>query len=366
MKILILSNFGMGMFKFRLELVKKLLDEKHEVIISFPRDEYANAFIEIGCAFFDSPLDRRGINPIKDIELIFNYHKLIKKVKPDLVFSYTIKPNIYGGLVSRINKVPFIPTVTGLGSTFQAKGALHLVITLLYKFSIRKSKCIIFQNRHNKEIFEKKIFKHQNSIIVSGSGVNIDNYQYIDYPKNNGVTRFIYVGRIMKDKGIDELLKAARILLNDRYNVTFDFVGFCESGYDEVIDRHVREGIITFHGPQKDVKQYIAQSHALVLPSHHEGLSNVLLEASAIGRPVIASNIPGCIETFEDRVTGFSFEVRDTQSLLITLKEFISLEYQAKENMGINARKKIISDFNRNDVVQQYLNQINIIKGEKR
>lgn len=365
MKILMLSNFGLGLYKFRSELIQKLISHGHELHVAFPKDNYEGKIKDLGCFFWNTPIDRRGMNPLKDIKLLYSYKTIIKKVQPNLVMTFTVKPNIYGGLITRLYKIPTISTITGLGTSLNKSIILKFMITFLYKISLKKSFCVFFQNETNKEFFAQSILTNQRMILVPGSGVNIKEFSYSDYPIDDKIIRFIYIGRIMKEKGIVELIEAFRILHREYENLQLDIIGFCEDGLDNLINESVKEGIINYYGQQDNIIPYIEKSHALVLPSHHEGLSNVLLEACSIGRPVLASNIPGCIEVFDDGISGFAFAVNDVKSLIDALRLFITLDYEKKRTMGLEARKKISNHFDRNLVIEKYIEQIKVIEENK-
>jgi galacturonosyltransferase len=357
-KILILANSASGLYDFRNELILKLLKE-NEVYISLPDEEKCPELANEGCKVYHTDIDRRGVNPATDINLIKAYHKLIKDIKPDMVLTYTIKPNIYGGLCCRKSKTPYIVNITGLGSVFENGGMIQKIVVLLYKAALKSAKCVFFQNKTNQEIFEKFGIKGKNTRLVPGSGVNLDRHFLEQYPDSNTPVKFLYVGRIMKEKGIDEILYAASKLKESYENVQFEIVGKYEDDYKSVIEEYENKGIIHVTDYQKNIHPYYKEAWAVLMPSYHEGMSNVILEAAATGRPVIASDIPGCREGFDDGVTGFAAKARDGESLYQAMDKFMKLSYEEKVAMGQAARNKISIEFDRKKVVDAYLGQIN-------
>ncbi|SFC10762.1 galacturonosyltransferase [Alkalibacterium subtropicum] len=360
-KVLILSNFGMGLYKFRKELLKELIDQGHNVYVSLPDDDYIPLLKSMGCNYIESNLDRRGKNPISDIRLMLSYIRMIHNIKPDIVLTYTIKPNIYGGMACRFTNTPYLPNITGLGTAIENQGMMQKLTLSLYKMGLKKADSVFFQNKSNKEFFcEKEILKSA-PIVIPGSGVNLEEHQIEEYPLEDNTIRLLYIGRIMKNKGIDELLDASR-RFKDNNKLEFHIVGFCEENYLKELEELDDEGVIHYHGQQNDVHKFIKDAHATILPSYHEGLSNVLLESASAGRPVLASNVDGCKETFDEGISGFGFDVKSTESLVETIKTFINLPYEKKKDMGAAGRKKIETEFDRNIVIQSYLKQIKITK----
>lgn len=356
MKVVFAANIGLGLYKFRKELIKTLVDSGHDVYVILPNDQYSVYLEKLGCKVVHINIDRRGINPVKDFNTFISYINLFKKIKPDYVFTYTIKPNIYGGLAASLTKTPYSATITGLGTAMESTSYLSKVLQKLYAISLKNANSVFFQNETNaKHFLDNKLYDGSVKL-VPGSGVNISEYNLIQYPKESENIKFLFVGRLMKAKGIEELLSVSLEIYKTNPTVEFHIVGFADDDYDHGVDSEYPN--VIFHGEQEDVKPYIERSHALVLPSHHEGLANVLLEAASIGRPVIASNIPGCIETFEDRKSGMAFEVKNEQALFETLIEFIELPHQVKREMGLKGRAKIEKEFDRNIVIEKYVNQI--------
>lgn len=354
-KILILANSSGGLYDFRNELVLKLLEE-YQVTVSLPDEVRTKELSEEGCKVIYTPINRRGVNPLEDLKLLQSYRRIIKQETPDLILTYTIKPNIYGGFCSRFMKIPYISTVTGLGSTFQRKGMLLKMIVAMYRVGLKKAECIFFQNEENKNIFKRYNIKGKDSRLVSGSGVNLKRHNFEPYPEGDEI-HFLFVGRMMKEKGIEELLSAAKELHGQ--NAIFELLGYCDENYQDRLNAEEKDGVIKQLGFDPDVHEYIKNCSALVLPTYHEGMSNVLMEASATGRPVIASNISGCMEIFEEGVTGFGAEPGSSEDLICAIRKFQALSVEERAAMGRNARTKMEREFDRNKVVGVYINEIN-------
>ena len=360
-KILILANNDVGLYRFRKELIESLLDQGYEVYISLPAGYYVEKLCHMGCVFFDTPIDRRGTNPITDLKLIFYYKTLIKNIKPDVVLTYTIKPNVYGGIACKSSNTPYIANVTGLGTSIENGGLLQKTTLALYANSLRKAACVFFQNETNRQFFIDKHIVTGKTRLIPGSGVNLKYHCFEEYPDSDNIIKFLFIGRIMKDKGIDELLEAAQKVKCMYPNVQFDLVGYCEENYTKRLSDFENRGIIKYHGQQDDVHSFIKGAHAIIHPSYHEGMANVLLEAASTGRPVLASNIPGCRETFDEGVSGYGFEVKNTAALVNTIEKFIRLPYKNKKQMGIAGRAKVECEFDRQIVIDSYMEEINKI-----
>lgn len=358
MKVLVLSNFGMGLYKFRKELLQELIKQGHDVVVSLPNDEYVPMLENLGCKYIESKVDRRGTNPVADLKLLSTYLRIIKKIKPDIVLTYTIKPNVYGGIACRIMKTPYLPNITGLGTAVENKGMMQRITLGLYKVGLKNAKCVFFQNEPNRQFFIGRRIIKDKSKVIPGSGVNLEQHRFEEYPEDEENIRLIFIGRIMKAKGIDELLVAAKQVKEENKNVEFHLIGFCEERYSEKLRELNDSGIIHYHGQQDDVHKFIKDSHATILPSYHEGMSNVLLESASTGRPVLASKIAGCKETFDDEISGFGFEVKSVDALVGTINKFLELPHEKKKIMGLAGRKKMEQEYDRKIVIDAYLEQI--------
>ncbi|HDR3889418.1 TPA: glycosyltransferase family 4 protein [Bacillus cereus] len=358
-KVLILANNDVGLYKFRKELIKELL-EKYEVYISLPDGEFINELKEMGCKFINTPISRRGTNPITDLKLIYNYWEIINKVKPDVVLTYTIKPNIYGGLMCRVNRIPYIANITGLGTAVENHGALQRITLFLYKMALKKAKCVFFQNKENESFINERIFI-SNYKLLPGSGVNLEQYSVLDYPSTETVN-FLFIARVMKEKGIDQYLDAAKYIREKYPNTVFHILGFYEDEYEEKLKIMHEKGIIQYHGMQSDVKEFHKLSHCTIHPTYYpEGMSNVLLESAACGRPIITTDRSGCREIVEHGENGLIVKQQNSQDLIEKIESFLGMEWQDKEKMGLAGRKKVEKEFDRNIVLNAYVEVINKI-----
>ncbi len=358
-RVLILSNHFITLYNFRKELIKKLVEDGHEVFISMPKFEENTFFSDMGCKIIETPVDRRGINPIKDIGLIINYIKIMKKVKPDIIFSYTIKPNIYGSIASNLTKNKQISNITGTGATFLKNNIVSMIVKTLYKISIKKSYKVFFQNKGDRDFFVANKMVKDNFNMLPGSGVNLEEFTLIDLPSIDQIN-FIFIGRIMKLKGIEEYLECAKQIKLKYPNTNFYIAGFIEEEkYKEIIDDYHEKGIINYIGFQKDIKSWIEKCHCTILPSHGgEGVPNVLLESAAMGRICIASNINGSKDVVKDEVAGYLFEVGNVEDLINTVEKFLELDFEAKRQMGQAARRKVEKEFDRQIVISKYVEEI--------
>lgn len=362
MNIFILANYDVGLYQFRRELISALLKE-HHVSISLPDGELIRELEKLGCVFFDTPLNRRGINPITDLGLIFRYFRFLKKNRPDLVITYTIKPNIYGGLVCRMLRIPYAVNITGLGTAFQKNGILRKLVVSMYRIALKKAKVVFFENSTNRQVFlDEKITSEEKTCLLSGAGVNLEHYAYAPYPQDEA-TRFLFIGRVMKEKGINELFSAMERLHSEGVDCTLDVLGGYEEDYAEVIKTYEAQGWLRYHGYVTDVRPYIEKAHCFVLPSYHEGMANTNLECAAMGRPLITSNIPGCKEAVLENISGLLCHPQNTDSLYDAMKHFLALSTEARTQMGKAGRKHMEAVFDKKIVVEKTMKAIGLQKG---
>lgn len=362
-KILIITNHSYMLYQFRRELIEKLM-ETYVVVLSMPFVGHEDDFAAMGCKCVETDVDRRGINPITDFKLLQFYNKIITEEKPDKVITYSIKPNIYAGLICGHKKIPYYANVQGLGTAFQKK-TLSLLVGLLYKTAFRKVKAVFFENEGNaQEFINRKLVAEDKIIVLNGAGVNLEHYAYPSFSSRQQSDEcceaekrkmhFLYLGRIMKEKGIDELFTAMCRLHNEYGDkVVLDIVGFFEDDYKSAVEKMVEDGAAVFHGFQQETRPYYAMADCIVLPSYHEGMSNVLLEASAMGRPVITSDIPGCREAVEDGKSGYLCEMKNADMLFEKMKMMADKSLEEIEDMGRCARERMEKLFDKNRIVEQ-------------
>lgn len=359
-KILILANHYNTLIVFRRELIKTLVNRGNEVIVSIPPTDARTIKIlqSYGCEVVVTPLARRGMNPLSDLLLTLRYLRLLTALNPDKVITYTIKPNIFGSLACKLGKKPHYANVTGLGSAFQSEGFTKKLVTFLYKLSLNKASKVFFENVGNREVFvTSNIVPREKTVVMAGAGVNLEEFSFCDYAPE-GSTKFLFVGRIMKEKGVDEFFSAIEKIRSSYMHVDFDFIGWYEDDYEKIVADLEQRKLIRYHGFQCDVKPFIKNAHCIILPSYHEGMSNTLLEAAAMGRPIIASNINGCLETLIDGESGYLCKVKDSSDLYLKIKRFLELPYDEKAKMGLAARKHVENAFDKRKVVGMTLREI--------
>lgn len=360
LNILILANNDVGLYNFRKELIEKLLEKKNNVYISLPEGKRITDLKKIGCKYIETKIDRRGTNIIKDIKLLLKYNNIVKKIKPDIILTYTIKPNIYGGIISRKFNIPYICNITGLGTAAENKGIIQKIVLFLYKISLKKVKCCFVQNNENLNFLKKnRIVGEKKCKLIPGSGVNLDKFKVLPYPNKNQKVKFLFISRIMKEKGIEQYIEMAKYIKQKYKETEFHILGFCEEEYKEVLYKLEEQNIVCYHGMQSDIVPFLKECSCLVHPSYYpEGMSNVLLEASASGRPVITTNRSGCKEIVEDEITGFIAEIKNSKQLIKKVERFLNMSNNQKKEMGLAARKKVEREFDRNIVVDKYLKEI--------
>ena len=371
MKILILTNYANGLWLFRKELLLAFLEEGHTVYVSLPPDENVDKLRSLRCGgravrIIETPFERRGNNPARDLKLFLDYRRLLKQYQPGAVLTYTIKPNLYGGLACRLGHVPYLCNMTGLGTAIEDGGALSRILLRFYKISMKKAERVFFQNAKNREFMNRHGIAVHNSGLLPGSGVNLCEHTFSPYPPETEGIIFLAVIRIMRDKGIDEYLEAARVMVRRQaetgVQIRFWLAGEYEeesrAQYEPVIRELEDSGIIRYFGHIDNVGEVMAQSHVIVHPSYHEGLSNVLLEAAACGRPVLASRISGCVETFCEGESGFGFAIKSADALVQAMEKVLALSGEERERMGRAGRKWVEDHFDRNIVLQAYRDEL--------
>lgn len=360
-KILILVNHDIVIYNFRRELVEKLLIDGHQVIISSPYGERIEELVDMGCEHADVTIDRHGTNPLKELMLLQYYMRLMKDIQPDVVLTYTIKPNIYGGIAAKRLRIPCIANITGLGTAVERKGIMQHITIPLYKIAFSKIQKIFFQNTENMQFFIDNNIAVDKHELLPGSGVNLEHFQVLDYPSEE-TTEFVFISRIMKEKGIEQYIEAAKYIKKKYPNTIFHVCGFCEERYESELNDLHNEGILIYHGMLRDVREVLKKTHCTVHPSFYpEGLSNVLLESSACGRPIITTDRSGCREVVDVGVNGYLVEQQNSQDLIKKIESFLSLDIKDKKLMGLAGRKKVKREFDREIVVSAYIEELNKI-----
>lgn len=354
MRVLIVTNSDIGLYKFRKELMEELVKE-NEVYIALPKGEFHDELLAIGCRYIETTLDRHGINPIKELRVFSLYKRIIKEVKPDIVFTYTIKPNVYAGMACAALNIPYVANITGLGTAVENPGLMQILTLNLYKFGLRKAKKVFFQNNENREFMIAKGAVKGPYDMLPGSGVNLNNYTVSEYTDGKTVD-FVFVSRIMKEKGIDQYLDAAKEIRGKYPETRFHVCGFCEQAYEDKLKELNTNGTIIYHGLVKNMAAIYKQMSCTIHPTYYpEGLSNVLLESAASGRPIITTNRSGCREVVDDGINGYVIEEKNSKDLIEKIEMFLSKSVEERKQMGLAGRKKVEREFNRRIVIDKYL-----------
>lgn len=357
-KVLIVSNVTAGLVSFRYELIQKLVDT-YDVSIMASDNGRLELLTSLGCKFYSTSFDRHGTNPFDELKLIKTYKKMIRQINPDIVLTYTIKPNIYAGSICSSLGIPYVANITGLGTALENPGIMQKITSIMYKKGLKKAQKVFFQNTANRDFMLGKGIVGSNYDLLPGSGVNLKKFHLLAYPNQNTLD-FCFISRVMKEKGIDEFLEAAEYIRNKYPNTRFHICGNCEQEYERKLDQLQQKGIIIYHGRIDDVLGMHAMSSCTIHPSFYpEGMSNVLLESCACGRPIITTNRPGCREIVEDGINGYIVKEKDSADLIDKIEKFIFLSFEERKKMGINARKKVEKDFDRQIVINKYLDEIN-------
>lgn len=358
-KVLILVNRDFVLYNFRLELVERLLAEHYDVLIALPYGEKVDELIQMGCRFYPIEIDKRGKNPFKDMGLMWQYQRLFRQIKPDMILTYTTKVNIYAGLLAGRKRIPYLMNISGLGTAVENEGALQKLMIMLYRRSAKHAECLFFQNEENREFFEKNRMYSGRQQLIPGSGVNLKRWYLMEYPEDSKCVEFLFIARVIKEKGIEEYLAAAEQIHEEYPNTVFHVLGPCDGDYQNILKEQEARGIIRYHGMVRDTRPYLKHAHCTIHPSYYpEGISNVLLESAACGRPVITTDRSGCRETVEDGVSGYVFEPRNRSQLIDCVRRFMEMDHASKRQMGLMGRKKMEREFDRRIVIDAYMREI--------
>lgn len=360
-KAVMLINDTTYAFNLRSAIIEKLISENFEVVVVGQLLKHQDKLKAMGASLIGVETGRHGTNPFSDLQLMNTYKKILKTERPDVVLSYNIKPNVYGGMVCQQLKIPYLPNVTGLGTPVENPGPLQKLTTQLYKAGVAGAGCIFFQNSENQAFFENHHMmpKRAKIRLLPGSGVDLVAHPAFEYPEGDAI-HFQYTSRILKEKGIDLYLAAAKAIHEKYPNTVFHICGGCDDErYIQILKEARAAGYIVYHGQQKDMTPFLKQAACIVHPSYYpEGMSNVLLEGAASARPVIATDRAGCRETVEDGVTGFLIPIKDEQALIETLEKFMQMTPPQRKAMGLAGRAKMEREFDRKIVVKAYLEEI--------
>ncbi len=361
-RIILCSNTSWYLYNFRRGLIKALKNSTYEVVLISPLDNYSEKLKDLGCVHYGIQLDNKGTNPFTDLILMHQLYKLFTKIKPDILLIFTIKPNIYGGIVAKFLNIPTINAISGLGTVFLNDKISSKIAKLLYKISLSKNK-VIFENKDDsQEFIKQKIIKKNQVILVPGCGIDTNSFKSKSTTQNlsNKIT-FLLIARLIKDKGIVEYIDAIRVVKEKYPNAKFKILGSYyfdnpSSISKDEVDSWIAEGLIEYLGYTDAVLEEIERVDCVVLPSYREGLSRVLLEAGSMSKPIITTNVAGCKEVVEDNYNGFLIPPKDSKSLAIAIEKMIELSPKKRDTMGTLGRLKIINEFDEKIVIKKYLN----------
>lgn len=357
-RILLIANEYTTIVHFRMELISRLISEGHIVAVAIPNHERNAEIKALGCEIIELPINRKSTNPVKDLKIAIRIRQILREFKPDIVFTFTIKPNVYGGFVCGMKKVPYVANITGLGTAVENGGIMQKITSVLYRAGLKKAQSVFFQNTENRDyMLNHKIVKGQYKLIP-GSGVNIKRFKLIDKKPSDEIN-FVYVARVMREKGIEQYFDAAKYITAKYPNTKFHICGSLEQGYEQQLNDYHDKGIVIYHGMVSDMTKIYSFADCTVHPTFYpEGMSNVLLESSASGIPLITTDRSGCREIVEDGINGFIVKQQDSNDLIEKIEKFISLSFEQRKNMGISGRQKVEREFDRNVVIGCYLEEI--------
>lgn len=364
-KIVISINTSWNIINFRVGLLKALQKNGYKIIIVAPYDQYTNLFKEYQFEYYNIQINNKGLNPLEDMLLIINYYRLFKLIQPDIILNYTIKPNIYGTIAASMLNIPTINNIAGLGTLFVKENFVTTIAQYLYRFSQSRASKIFFQNRDDYQLFiDKKIVSKTKSFILPGSGIDTKIFKPSKINKEQKKVIFLLISRMIWDKGIREYVEAARIIKSQYKNVEFQLLGFLDVMNKTAIAEKqmlewVEEGVVNYLGTSDNIKIEIENADCIVLPSfYREGTPRVLLEAASMSKPIITTDNVGCRDVVDDGINGFLCKVKDTNSLVESLKKFLNLSYKEKLEMGKLGRKKICKEYDESIIIENYLREI--------
>lgn len=365
-RIMIVANTTWNIFNFRLNIVRKLIQEGHEVVVLAPVDKfisYTESIPEVTHVPIQH-LHRDSVNPIRDLRLLLELIRLYRKYKPDLILHYTVKPNIYGAVAARVFKIPSIGVITGLGYSLIHEGWINRVTRLLYKFTLRFHRKVIFENQDDKVLFEQSgLVPSSKGMSIKGCGVDTTLFSPNGNGRMPGVTIFTFIGRLLYDKGVKEFIEAAREVRKQNAQVQFWLIGEIDKEnpsavHNEDLVTWIRDPSIHYYGATDNIRKFIEKSDCIVLPSYREGMPRVIMEAMAMERPVITTETAGCRETVDAGINGYLVPIKDSKALAVAMNTFLQLDSNAKLNMGMAGRQKVLREFDDRIIADQLYNII--------
>ena len=364
MHVLMTANTAWNIWNFRKPIVCSLLDDGHSVTVLAPPDDSVANLESLGCAFLPLEMNAKGLSPIDGLKLTNRFKQTFRKTQPDIVLSYTIKNNLFGAIGARAEAVPFIPNVTGLGTAFLSGRMLERVAKSLYRHAFGELPVVFFQNEDDRTLFlQQDMVSLPQARLLPGSGIDLDQFHETALPSTTDAPVFLMISRLLRDKGVLEFVEAARMTRRDYPRSRFQLLGAIgsenRSAIDaEMVDEWVTEGIVEYLGTTDDVRPIIAAASCIVLPSYREGAPRTLIEAAAMARPVITTDVPGCRAIVDHDISGLLCEVRNSESLASAIRAFLKLSAEAQKEMGRAGRKKMMSEFDQEIVVKAYRDAI--------
>lgn len=366
MKIAICINTAWNIANFREGLISGLRKYGHEVIAVAPVDEFVPTIELMGARFVHIPMDSQGTNPLRDLGLLMRYFRVFNKERPDAVLTYTVKPNIYASIAAQFLNIPVINNVSGLGATSISKSWISGVITGLYRLAFLRSRTVFFQNNDDLQLFtELGLVRRNRARKLPGSGINLDKFSLAPLPAGKTL-RFLLVARMLRDKGVLEFVEAARVLKHAGASVECCLIGPSDVDNPATISKQQiqvweKEGVIKYLGVTNDIAAHISDATCVVLPSYREGTPRALLEAAAMGRPIVTTNAIGCREVVEDGVTGLLCNIQDSQDLSAKMMRIAAMSRDELASMGQRGRVKVEKEFDEKIVVKRYLDELSMI-----
>jgi glycosyltransferase involved in cell wall biosynthesis len=372
MHILMTVNAAWNIWNFRRPLVEALVGDGHRITVLAPPDDAVPELERLGCSVRPLEMSVKGLNPLADLKLQRRYARIFREEQPDAVLSYTIKNNIFGARAAQSAGVPFLPNVTGLGTAFLSGKLLQTVTENLYRRSFRLLPTVFFQNEDDRDLFlNRRLVSADQARLLPGSGIDLDRFAPADMPPADAPPVFLMIARLLRDKGVFEFVEAARQVKARHPQVQFQLLGAAGSENRSAIDAAtvqgwVAEGIVEYLGTTPDVRPHIAAASCVVLPSYREGAPRTLIEAAAMARPVITTDVPGCRAVVDRDVSGFLCEVRSAQNLAIAIERFLALSPDQQQVMGQAGRAKMEREYDQAIVVQAYREAIaSLVKNQR-
>ena len=368
--ILIVANSSWNVVNFRMGLIRALQAEEFQVVAAAPLDIDPANIKALGCEVFEVKVRAQSLNPLRDLGFVLQLFLILRQTGAQTCLFFTAKPNIFGGFCASLLDLHYINNISGLGSVFIKNGFLSKVMILLYKLALKKSSCVFFQNRDDRDLFlQKNIVKSEKTKLLPGSGVNLQKFQPVLKIKkiDQEPFTFILISRLIKDKGVIEYIEAAKLVSKLHPDIQFKILGFLGVQNPTAIStQQINEWqqlqFVSYLGEANDVRPFIEESDCVVLPSYREGTPKVLLEAAAMGKPIITTDVPGCREVVEDQLTGFLCEVRSAQDLAHKMCQMIELSAEQRAQMGRLGRLKMENQFSEKIVIDRYLEVIRSLK----